>query len=123
MIQKGNNTHCTLEITSECYSRTNDASKIEDSPEDTDIHALLSLSGVRHHQRTLSGPKKSCTDAKDGTGCDNECTRARMDVNNTEGDDLRNSNDQKRHLTGMKQYITSNPKCQASVSAEAQGRC
>lgn len=83
LIQKPNKTHRTLKIVSKCNSRTHDASKIENSPEYTDVHALLSLSGVRHHQRTLGGPKKSCTDAKDGTGCDNECTRARMDVNNT----------------------------------------
>jgi len=122
MIQKGNNTHCTLEITSECYSRTNDASKIEDSPEDTDVHALLSLSGVRHHQRALGGPKKSSADTKDDTGYDNEVARTRMDVNSTarttSGELLRGSN--LRYLTGMRQYTRSNPKYQALESFEDQ---
>lgn len=76
-------THGTLETGAKCYSRTHDPSKIEDCPKDRDEHALLTLCGVRHHQRTLRGPKQRCTDTEDGTGRDNKITRVRMDVDNT----------------------------------------
>jgi hypothetical protein len=69
-----------VEIPSQGNCSTNNPTQIEDRPENADEFALLILSGIRKHERSLGGPKQTSTEAKYSPGRNNETSRVLMDV-------------------------------------------
>lgn len=54
------------------HQRANDGTRVEDDPEPRDVAALHVLSGVRHHDRTLSRPQQTSADTQESTSKDSE---------------------------------------------------
>ena len=55
---------------------TDERTKLEYGPEDTKSLAFIPLEGVAHHNASLSRPKQSGGDSKNGTGENQEPARA-----------------------------------------------
>lgn len=117
-------THSRFKVDCERYSRTNNSSKVEDRPENTDKSSFLTFSRIRKNERTLSDPEKTRTNAKDGTGSDNETSSVGMNVHGTVIFFVQLFKYFfKKILTGMKQYKDRNPSFQGVESDENQERC
>lgn len=69
-----------MEIPSQGNCSTHNPTQIEDGPENADKFALLILSGIRKHERSLGCPKQASTEAKYGPGGNNETPGILMDV-------------------------------------------
>jgi hypothetical protein len=69
-----------MEIPSQGNCSTDNPTQIKDGPENSDKFALLILSGIRKHKRSLGSPKQASTEAKYSPGRNNETFRVLMDV-------------------------------------------
>jgi hypothetical protein len=69
-----------MEIPSQGNRSTDNSTQIKDRPENPDKFALLILSGIRKHERSLGSPKQASTNAKYSSGRDNESFGVLMDV-------------------------------------------
>lgn len=52
--------------------RSDDAAKVENSPEVADVSTLLPLGGIGHHNSSLCSPKEGSTNTENRTSCDDE---------------------------------------------------
>jgi hypothetical protein len=69
-----------MEIPSQGNCSTDNPTQIKDGPEDPNGFALLILSGIRKHQRSLGSPKQASTEAKYSPGRNNETSGILMNV-------------------------------------------
>ena len=69
-----------MEIPSQGNCSTDNPTQIKDGPENADKFALLILSGIRQHERSLGSPKQASTEAKYRPGRNNETPGILMDV-------------------------------------------
>jgi hypothetical protein len=76
-----------MEIPTQRNGSTNDPTQIKNGPENADEFALLILSGIRKHERSLCSPKQARTNAKYSPGRDDETPCILMDVHDAEYDD------------------------------------
>jgi hypothetical protein len=74
-----------MEIPSQGHSSTDNSTQIKDRPENSDGFALLILSGIRKHERSLGSPKQASTEAKHSPGRNNESSGVLMDVDDAGG--------------------------------------
>lgn len=65
---------------------TEDTTAVEDGPEDGEVLALLVLSGVTHHDGTLSAPQPTSTNTEQAGGDDNEGDRVNVVVGQERSD-------------------------------------
>lgn len=73
-------TYRGMEVSAEGNRGSQDSTQVEDTPEDSDKLALLGLSGVGQHDRSLCGPKGTGTDTENSTSSDDEGTSTGVDV-------------------------------------------
>jgi len=71
-----------MEIPSQGNCGADNPTQIKDRPENPNKFALLILSGIRKHERSLGSPKQASTEAKYSSGRDNEPSGVLMDVDN-----------------------------------------
>lgn len=76
-------THLRVEVLAERDGRADDATEIEDRPEDGDKLALLTLRWVCEHQRTLRGPEEAGGHAQDRPCANDISPRVRVDIDDT----------------------------------------
>jgi hypothetical protein len=55
----------------QAYQTANDSAKIEDDPKPRDVSTFLLLWRIRHHDRSLRGPKDTCTTSEEQAREDN----------------------------------------------------
>ena len=69
-----------MEIPSQGNGSTDNPTQIKDGPENRDEFALLILSGICKHERSLGSPKQAGTEAKYSPGRNNETSCVLMNV-------------------------------------------
>jgi hypothetical protein len=69
-----------MEIPSQGNCSTDNPTQMKDGPENRDEFALLILSGIRKHERSLGSPKQASTEAKYSPGRNNETSGVLMNV-------------------------------------------
>jgi hypothetical protein len=69
-----------MEIPSQGNGSADNPTQIKDGPENGNGFALLILSGIRKHERSLGSPKQASTEAKYSPRRNNETSGVLMDV-------------------------------------------
>lgn len=69
-----------MEIPTQRNGSANDPTQIKNGPENANEFALLILSGIRKHERSLCSPKQASTKPKYSPGRDHETPGVLMDV-------------------------------------------
>ncbi len=76
-----------MEIPSQGNCSTDNPTQIKNGPKNRDGFALLILSGICKHERSLGSPKQASTEAKYSPGRNNETSGVLMDVDDAGRDD------------------------------------
>jgi len=69
-----------MKIPSQGNCSTDNPAQIKDGPENANEFALLILSGICKHERSLGSPKQASTEAKYSPSRNNETSGVLMDV-------------------------------------------